>query len=375
LGKPLKILCVIDSLGSGGAQRQMASLAIGLRKRGHEVEIFNYFPELDFFRLEVEKSGIPIHDVRKKKGFSFRTLIKLGLLLRSGKYHVALSFLNVPNAYLELAHFLKPSTAKVVSERSNHIGARALPGQRLLHRVASRVVVNSWSHCEWLKARHPWLEPKLRVIYNGVDTDLYNKTPVAPRDPNKLKLLAIGRVGPEKNVINMIKALVLFHDKWGWVPDLNWVGRKDESKEGHSYGNEINDLLEISPPAVQNSIHFLGEQGFIHEVLAEHDALIHPSLYEGMPNVICEALAAGKPVLASNVSDNGRLVKEGERGFLFDPNNPTLIASSIKQLSDLSSERWVGISDNCRKYSEETLSVNRLVSQYEDLFRQITSAK
>ena len=70
----------------------MASLAIGLRKRGHEVEIFNYFPELDFFRPEVEKSGIPIHEVRKKKGFSFRALIKLGLLLRSGKYHVALSF-------------------------------------------------------------------------------------------------------------------------------------------------------------------------------------------------------------------------------------------------------------------------------------------
>ena len=371
----MRILCVIDSLGSGGAQRQMASLAIGLAKRGHEVEIFNYFPELDFFRPEVEKSGIPIHEIRKTKGFSFRALIKLGLLLRSGKYHVALSFLNIPNAYLELAHFFKPSTPKVVSERSNHVGARALPGQRLLHRVASRVVVNSWSHCEWLKARHPWLEPKLQVIYNGVDTDLYKPSGVVRSDPKKLKLLAIGRVGPEKNVINLIKALVLFHDKWGWVPDLNWVGRKDESKEGHSYGKEINDLLEISPPAVKNNIHFLGEKGLIHQVLAEHDALIHPSLFEGMPNVICEALAAGKPVLASNVSDNVRLVKEGERGFLFDPNNPSSITSSIKQLSDLPSERWFGISENCRNYSEETLSMNKLVSKYEDLFHQITSAK
>ena len=177
------------------------------------------------------------------------------------------------------------------------------------------------------------------------------------------------------NVINLIKALVLFHDKWGWVPELNWVGRKDESKEGHSYGKEINDLLEISPPAVKNNIHFLGEKGLIHQVLAEHDALIHPSLFEGMPNVICESLAAGKPVLASNVSDNGRLVKEGERGFLFDPNNPSSITSSIKQLSDLPSERWLGISENCRNYSEETLSMNKLVSQYEDLFHQITSAK
>lgn len=371
----MRILCVIDSLGSGGAQRQMASLAIGLAKRGHEIEIFNYFPDLDFFRPEVEKSGISIHEIQKTKGFSFRALIKLGLLLRSGKYHVALSFLNIPNAYLELAHFFKPSTPKVVSERSNHIGARALPGQRLLHRVASRVVVNSWSHCEWLKARHPWLEPKLQVIYNGVDTDLYKPSGVVRSDPKKLKLLAIGRVGPEKNVINLIKALVLFHDKLGWVPELNWVGRKDESKEGHSYGKEINDLLEISPPAVKNNIHFLGEKGLIHQVLAEHDALIHPSLFEGMPNVICEALAAGKPVLASNVSDNGRLVKEGERGFLFDPNNPSSITSSIKQLSDLPSERWLGISENCRNYSEETLSMNKLVSQYEDLFHQITSAK
>ena len=60
---------------------------------------------------------------------------------------------------------------------------------------------------------------------------------------------------------------------------------------------------------------------------------------------------------------------------LFDPNNPSSITSSIKQLSDLPSERWLGISENCRNYSEETLSMNKLVSQYEELFHQITSAK
>ena len=47
-----------------------------------------------------------------------------------------------------------------------------------------------------------------------------------------------------------------------------------------------------------------------------YDYLIHPSIYEGLPNVICEALLDGMPVLASNVCDNGLLVREGERGFL-----------------------------------------------------------
>lgn len=347
----------------------MVCLAVGLRKRGHDVELFNYYPKHDFFRDEVEKYQIPVHSVRKGNGFSFRALIQLGFLLRMGKYHVALSFLNTPNTYLELVHFFRPSTIKVVSERSNHIGARSLPFQRLLHRFASRVVVNSWSHRDWLESRHPWLSEKLSVIYNGVDTDLFKSSPGVRVAQNELNLLAIGRVGPEKNPLNLIKALHLFYCKWGWVPSLTWVGREDQTREGRKYGKKVKHLLD-SMPEIKNKVLFPGENKAIHTLLAQHDALIHPSFYEGMPNVICEALCSSRPVLASDVSDNGRLVEEGERGFLFNPHEPETIVSAMKRLTDLSPEKWERVSANCRRYAEENLSVDKLVSQYESLFQK-----
>ena len=366
----MKILCVIDSFGSGGAQRQMASLAIGLKKRGHEVELFNYFPRHDFFRGKIEESGIPIHDVTKAKGFSLRVLFKLGKLLNRGKYEVALSFLNTPNTYLELSRFLHRPMRRVVSERSNHVGARAFPFQRVLHRFASRVVVNSWSHRDWLESRHPWLNEKLSVIYNGVDTDLFKGSPSVRVAQNELNLLAIGRVGPEKNPLNLIKALHLFHCKWGWVPSLTWVGREDQTREGRKYGKKVEQLLD-SMPVIKDKVLFPGENKAVHTLLAQHDALIHPSFYEGMPNVICEALCSSRPVLASDVSDNGRLVEEGERGFLFNPHEPETIVSAMKRLTDLSPEKWEGVSANCRRYAEENLSVDKLVSQYESLFQKL----
>ena len=51
----MKILCVIDSLGSGGAQRQIVNLACGLKKKGHDVDVFVYFPEFSFFRFFARK--------------------------------------------------------------------------------------------------------------------------------------------------------------------------------------------------------------------------------------------------------------------------------------------------------------------------------
>ena len=348
----------------------MASLAVGLKKRGHEVELFNYFPEHDFFRGEIEESAIPIHDAGKGKGFSMSVLFKLGLVLRRGKHEVALSFLNAPNTYLELSRFLYRSTKRVVSERSNHVGAKALPFQRGLHRFASRVVANSFSHKDWLETRHPWLAKKLSVVYNGVDTDIFAAPPGTREDREKMNLLAVGRVGPEKNPLNLIEALRLFHGKRGWMPSLTWIGREDDTDAGRNYRREVDGVLDTFPEG-KDKIRFVGEKKAIHSELARHDALVHPSFYEGLPNVICEALSSARPVLASDVSDNAKLVAQGERGFLFGPGEPESIVSALERLADLTPEEWIRAGENARKYALENLSMEKMVSRYEKLLSNV----
>jgi len=106
-------------------------------------------------------------------------------------------------------------------------------------------------------------------------------------------------------------------------------------------------------------------------LLRRHDALIHPSFYEGLPNVVCEALATGIPVLASAVCDHPLLVAEGERGFLFDPESPQSIAAAITRFTALSVADRRRFSRNAREYAEANLGVEKMVGAYESLFMQL----
>ena len=120
----------------------------------------------------------------------------------------------------------------------------------------------------------------------------------------------------------------------------------------------IEELIDSMPEEVRKRINFLGEQRDIQKLLADSDALILASHYEGLPNVVCEALACGRPILASNVSDNRVLVKDGYRGFLFDPNKPDSISESISSLMKL--KLWIL---NLFQELEELVSSLRLLFQ------------
>ena len=372
----MKILCVTDSFGSGGAQRQMVNLACGLKQRGHEVEFFIYFPQKSFFRKQVEELGIPIHEFQKGRGFSLELIRRLVSLIRNNYYSIVVSFLDNPNIYAELSSILSPSSKFVVSERCSHLEEKGFINaliKRNLHRLASHLVTNSIAHREWLQKKFPWLKEKVSTIYNGLDVRFYLGLPNPPHKKKDLKLIAVGRIGLQKNLICFIKALHIFQQTYGWAPSVSWVGRRETvTSKDREYCQQVDDLLK-SLPEVKKSWAWLGERSDVPTLLEKHHALILPSFYEGLPNVVCEALAAGRPVLVSDVCDNALLVPDGERGFLFDPSAPETIAKAINQLLALKNDEWVRISKMARQYAETSLSIDRLVTEYEDLFMRLTN--
>jgi glycosyltransferase involved in cell wall biosynthesis len=362
----MKILCVIDHFGSGGAQRQMVNLACGLKGRGHDVDILAYFPDHDFFRPLIREAGIRVHEVRKGRGFSLAVLWNLVRLLRREGYDGVVSFLNRPNAYAELARVLSSRHALIVSERASHHSDESRMGalvHRLLHRAADTVVANSHAHAEWLR-RYSWLRKRAVTVYNGYPIPGCGE-PV-PVQPPPLSLLVIGRIGPEKNGVRFIEALALFHGRHGYVPPVSWVGKQDQRPSGLACRERMEALLERHPE-VGAKWSWLGERANISELLKRHYALVHPALYEGLPNVVCEALVVGRPALVSNVCDHPLLVEDGVRGFLFEPEDPGSIAAAIERLAALSREEWHRFSLNARSYAEANLGIERMVSEYEAL--------
>lgn len=368
----MKILLVIDHFGSGGAQRQIVELACGLKERGHDVEMFVYFPQHDFFRSRVEKQQIVIHEYSKVSRFSLGVIFRLATLIRKGGFDIVVSYLKSTNSYAELAKLIAGGTTLIVSERTSYHDDKSwitATGRRIMHIIADQVVANSVTQSDWLK-RKWWLKNKVTCIYNGLDLNVFHPGEFASaRPPNQqdLRLVGVGRIGPEKNIENLIEALNLLHDELGYVPHVSWAGRRDESLAGQIYCQRVDELLDRLP-AVQRQWHWLGTQSDIAELLQQHHALIHPSSYEGLPNVVCEGLAAGLPVLISDVCDHSLLVSEGQRGFLFNPNEPTSIAAAIRHLANVDLASWRSFSRNAREYAVANLGSARMVSAYESLF-------
>ena len=356
----------------------MVSLACGLKEKGHEVELFNYYPEHSFYRPMLENANIKIIDFfGKKSGFSIMVVSKLIETLRKGKYDLTLAYLNSPSLYLELSHLISPHAIKVVSERNSMmLDRKSLSLFRYFHFFAKAVVVNSNSHYENLEIKYPFLNRKLEVIYNGIDTRAFRPKSSKKKLKISRKIVGIGRVSPEKNIINIIRALVHFYQAYNWLPELNWIGRVEQnSKTGIAYWESVKKLLKSLPAKVHEKINFHGEQKNIQQWLTESDALISASYYEGLSNVICEALACGKPVLASDVSDNKILIEDGSRGFLFQPELPISIAETIRKFTNLKPDRINLMSRNCRTFAETHLSEEKMVNSYETLFENLIASE
>ena len=163
-----------------------------------------------------------------------------------------------------------------------------------------------------------------------------------------------------------MKALVLFYNNNGWIPTIKWVGRRDFDNQSSKTFNEMNDFLSQNPK-LKDSWIWLGEVKNINTLYNESDALILPSLWEGLPNVICEAMLVGCNVIASNVCDNYKLLGNGNHGILFEPKSKNSICQSIEKFYLLSEEEKIKMAKNAREFAVSNLNLKTMVKSYEEL--------
>jgi glycosyltransferase involved in cell wall biosynthesis len=166
--------------------------------------------------------------------------------------------------------------------------------------------------------------------------------------------------------LTLIESLSRYRNRHGDNPTVTWIGRIQEP----AYYDKCNMLLQQAQ--LVDSWRWLAEREEIQQLYKQHDALIHPSLYEGCPNAICEAMACGMPVLAGRVGDHERFISDCEGGFLFDPTSVQSMCSALEEFSALSTERRMMMGRHSRSVAEREFSPNRLVDAYETLFQRLT---
>lgn len=376
----LKCLFVIDSLGSGGAQRQMVTLAQALNARGHDITIFTYYPQHQHLLVDVRERGISVVSETKKSRYTPRVVLALRRLIRRGGHDIILSYLDTPNLYAELANLRMQRSPLVVSERSTFpLGRMPLRTYALqqAHRLADAVVVNSYRQGQRMVHQFPWMRNRLRIITNGVDLERFapavGRSVLAGPNETEVRLLAIGNIVANKNACGLMKALVVLQRANRVRVRVRWAGKRSMTAAGQLYFASAEKLLREN--GLTEQWEWLGERTDIPELLRDHDALIHPSFYEGMSNAVCEALACGRPVLASDVSDHRRMIQHGVTGLLFNPASPEDIAAAIERFACQSSHSRELAGRSARRFAEEMLSQEGFVDAYEGLFNELLIAQ
>tara|TARA_B100001175_G_scaffold271449_1_gene244157 strand:+ start:15882 stop:17066 length:1185 start_codon:yes stop_codon:yes gene_type:complete len=375
----VKILIVIDTLASGGAQKLKLQLAKGLLSRNFDVEIFIYDSNYPFYEKELKKAGIKINVFeRKSSGFSFDVLRNLRNLILSSQYEFVISSLHAPSIYAALATIGLSKTKLIVCEESSSNATIPRLKKYLFYLstlLADYLIVNSFNEKKLVK-KLPGRFNKTKVIWNGLDIkSIKFSVKKIEKSAGIKKILVVGRVAYPKNGLNFLKALSLFESRNKWLPEITWIGRRDEdlrsSKDFLSINmqNEMDSFLNENK-SIKNKWNWIESVDNIYDYYEDTDALIIPSIYEGLPMVLCEAMLSGCFVIASSVCDHPLIIGDNLRGLLCDPLSPESICRSIEKLNNMDPKLKSIISKRAREFAVKNFDLNEMLNKYEDLIIQ-----
>ncbi|MCH8096594.1 MAG: glycosyltransferase [Proteobacteria bacterium] len=328
----MKIMFLARSLDGGGAERQLVTLAVGLRKRGHEVAIAVFYPGGEF-ETQARNAGVAILPLGKRGrwdvvGFAWRLL----KTLRAARPDILHGYLATANLLAVLARPFLPKTRTVLGIRASNMALDRYDWlMRLIGRLealfaspADLVIANSEAGRDHAVARG-FPGDKMAVVPNGIDTQFFRPDPAA--SPRLRADLGIGsegrliglvaRLDPMKDHPTFLRAVAEFLESGGrarfiCVGDGPRAYRESLQTLGRELGIDAN-------------LSWAGSRDDMPSVYNALDVLTLTSAFgEGFPNVLGEAMACGVPCVATDVGDVKRVL--GEAGIVVAPGDPGALA-------------------------------------------------
>ena len=363
----MNVLHLIETSEAGGAETIVLSIAKSLRDRGHHSVIG--LLETGWLEDELKNCGFVPIILELRSAYDFGCIRSLCKLIGDFRIDLVHSHEFMMNVYGTVAGLIKgiPVITTVHGKNYYWERTRRRVAYRVVSRVSRMVAVSEDLKC-FLERQVSISRDRIEKIYNGIDSKLYERNSLMDGLSFTKERLSIPRNSP---VIGTVGMLVPVKDHKTILEAAKRVIRKWPDAIFLIVGDGASlELLKTKAHelGLENNVRFTGFRRDVPSLLHIMNVYVCSSLSEGHSLSILEAMAAGKPVIATDVGGNPEVVVDGETGFLIRPGDPEGLASRIAfLLGDQARAHELGAKGKMRV--DQTFSLERTVDFYHQLYK------
>jgi len=367
----IKVLHLVQGLGIGGLENVVVNLLKGIDSERYQPSVCCYDT---LWSVAQSLNGIiNIHFLKRKQGIDYAYPFKLAALLKREKIQILHLHNSTAFFYGVIAGKITRVPVIIYTEHARDIfpNIKVRIADKILSSFTDKVIVVA----DYLKKnliKYEWFNPsKIITIYNGADETKFNNKYNVDEVKRDLGLFGrkkivgiVARLDPIKNHKCLIKAMQIVVKHY---PDtiLLVIGDGALRDELKAFARESNLL---------NNIYFLGTRQDIPQLLAIMDIFVLCSISEGLPMTLLEAMAAGKPIIATNVGGIPEIIEHGINGVLIPPDNPDILADAIKKLID-DTEKAKQMGSMAREKFENNFTLSTMVKNYEEVYESFITSR
>lgn len=355
--KKIRVMHMNDSLNLGGAETMIFNLISDLNRQ--RITPFACSMSVDnALKSTFLESGIPVYECPKKSGLDWKNIFRIAKILRRERIDILHTHNFSSWLWGGLATLFTPSCRLVHTQHSDIKLNRLPPAplRSILARVSRQVAVVSDPVGKHLLDDGFCPAEKLRVIYNGIPLD----TQKNDKDPDARHLAIVARLAPVKNHAFLIRSFAK-------------VVRQHENIKLDILGDGplMDDLQQLTRElGVEDQVNFWGQVHNARTLMTSFDVFVLSSLSEGLSISVLEALAAGLPVIATDVGGNFILVRDNENGLLVPSEDESAMVAAIEKL--LTASDSAGLRDTMGQKSLQIVksgfSNKTMVDKYQAIY-------
>ena len=368
--KKIKVLQLAESLEIGGMERVVASIARGLDPEAYEVSVWS-IARGGQIASELEKEGKQVKVLGIDNYYNPLNVFKLSNLIKKERPDIIHTHGYFASTIGRIAAKLAKVPIIVTHVHSTYWGytKRNILIERELSKFTDRIICCSDAVKRFVVEHENISDKKAVTIYNGVEikevNDSFKSREALGIRENDIMITTVGSLTPHKGQRYLIEAVahsMKTHDNIRCFI----VGDGPLRVEFENYAISL---------GIGAHINFLGRVGDISEVINATDIFVMPSSgREGLGIAVLEAMAYGKPVIASDIGGLPEVVIDSATGYLVKPKDVHSIASVINKLVEDGSAR-IAMGSEGKRVFEERFKAKFMISRIDDLYKELLETK